>query len=856
MAGVGKTHLSSELRLRAEAIGVPTLRIVANSTSAQIPFGGVAHLLHPSDTVSDRSRFGVSRSATNEAAILVGIVERNVRAAGDGKAILFVDDAHLLDALSAAAVALVISTQAARVVGTVRLGENLHDALAWALRCGEAVRIDVECLDDDSMDMILDAALGAPLALTARCALRGRALGNAFYLRELLLGAVESGALQLIDESWQLVGTLAPSAQLLDVLSERLVLLSRADRQMLELIAVSGTLEIAIAEQLGVDADLAALETNGFITSCAVDGPGQPRVELAFVHPLIAEAVLRQMTRLQGRNVRRLLADAIERSDSERSSDLLLLAMLRLDAGDTVDAAVLTRGALLARYAHDFALTVRLGLAAFTAAPTATLGLVFGEALAELGRFHEARSALDAAMSMATDDNEVAQIGSQLLTVLYWGLHDDATALALADKLQSSLTDLVSIGRILASRASLLAWSGDAATAMSLLDLLPPLDDPMTTCQLAAILSIVQTMVGRTSEGIATATQACEIAKTIARPTALVHPSTHAANLAIALQEAGRFAEAFEHSQSGYRQAIGDEVYITPVWCCLVAAECCIALGRVRDARQQFEQALTEAYKRRFRGAVSLAQAGVAMTSALLGEMGTADTMMAASDAETGRLGLFEPKIAVGRATIASMKGARTEAVHILQDAAKFAEQGGLVSSEARILHELVRLGLASEVAERLAILTTRSDSAFVGLMSSHAAAIVADDGATLSAVADEFAGLGAIVFAAEAAVEASSAYQRKGNRRLATAAALRSQEFYRKCDTLARPVSIRTPAITPLSGREREIADLAADGVANKAIAKRLFLSTRTVESHLGNVYVKLGVTSRAELKALLRLD
>lgn len=788
--------------------------------------------------------------------MLVGNVERNVRALGKGNAILFVDDAHLLDSLSAAAVALVISTQAARVVGTVRLGENLHDALAWAVRCGEAVRIDVESLDNNSMDTIMDAALRAPLALNARSALRGRALGNAFYLRELLLGAVESGALQWIDESWQLIGTLAPSAQLLEVLSQRLMPLSLPDRQMLELIAVSGTLDIANAENLGADADLAALEDNGFITATEVDGPGQPHVELSFVHPLIAEAVLLQMTHVQGRNVRRMLADAIEQSASESSNDLLRLAILRLDAGDPVHSAVLERGALLARYAHDFALTVRLGASAFAVAPTATLGLVVGEAWAELGRFDEARLALDAAMTLATTDDEVAQIGSQLLTVLFWGLHDDATALALADELQSSLTDLASIGRILAARSSLLAWSGDAATAISLLDLLPPLDDPMTTCQLATILSIVQTTVGRTSDGIATAAQACEIAKTIARPTAMVHPSTHTVNLAIALQEAGRFAEAFEHAQTGYRHAIGDEVYITPVWCSLVAAECCIALGRVRDARRQFELALTEAYKRRFRGAVSLAQAGVAMTSALLGEMGTADTLMAASDAETGRLGIFEPNVAVGRATIASTKGARSEAVRILQEAATFAEQGGLVSGEARILHELVRLGLASQAAERLAVLATRSDSPFVALISSHAATFVADDAAGLNAVADGFAGLGAIVLAAEAAVEASSAYQREGNQRLATAAALRSQELYRECDTPARSVSFRTPSITPLSEREREIAYLAADGIANKAIAGRLFLSTRTVESHLGNVYVKLGVTSRAELKAALRPD
>ena len=52
-----------------------------------------------------------------------------------------------------------------------------------------------------------------------------------------------------------------------------------------------------------------------------------------------------------------------------------------------------------------------------------------------------------------------------------------------------------------------------------------------------------------------------------------------------------------------------------------------------------------------------------------------------------------------------------------------------------------------------------------------------------------------------------------------------------------------------PLTAREAQIARLAADGLASKAIAEQLHLSVRTVEGHLGRVYDKLGVRSRAEL-------
>jgi DNA-binding NarL/FixJ family response regulator len=58
----------------------------------------------------------------------------------------------------------------------------------------------------------------------------------------------------------------------------------------------------------------------------------------------------------------------------------------------------------------------------------------------------------------------------------------------------------------------------------------------------------------------------------------------------------------------------------------------------------------------------------------------------------------------------------------------------------------------------------------------------------------------------------------------------------------------------TALSSREIEVLGLAADGLANQEISKRLFLSQATVKSHLVHIYDKLGVDSRTSAVAAAR--
>lgn len=69
---------------------------------------------------------------------------------------------------------------------------------------------------------------------------------------------------------------------------------------------------------------------------------------------------------------------------------------------------------------------------------------------------------------------------------------------------------------------------------------------------------------------------------------------------------------------------------------------------------------------------------------------------------------------------------------------------------------------------------------------------------------------------------------------------------------SLSAGPSIRTDPITDLTSREADVLTLVCEGLSNKQIAQNLYLSVRTVENHLGNIYSKLGVSSRTEAAVL----
>ena len=71
------------------------------------------------------------------------------------------------------------------------------------------------------------------------------------------------------------------------------------------------------------------------------------------------------------------------------------------------------------------------------------------------------------------------------------------------------------------------------------------------------------------------------------------------------------------------------------------------------------------------------------------------------------------------------------------------------------------------------------------------------------------------------------------------------------RAEALARRLDGSAASDGVLSGREREVAALLAEGITNAELARRLYISPKTAAVHVSNILMKLNMASRAEIAA-----
>jgi DNA-binding CsgD family transcriptional regulator len=318
-----------------------------------------------------------------------------------------------------------------------------------------------------------------------------------------------------------------------------------------------------------------------------------------------------------------------------------------------------------------------------------------------------------------------------------------------------------------------------------------------------------------------------------------------------ALAEAGRLADAEQLARAGADIVAMARVPIAQIFFAANLGRVATLQGRLATARRYYAEAAGLAEASHFVGPRRLALSGLAMACAMLGDAGGAAAALAERDTSPP-FGFREPEQELADAWTAFASRRPVEAAERFRDAAARAASTGHLTIESWLLHDLVRTG-GEDTSARLRDLAVACDSPLVSTRARHAAALRSRDAEELASAADDFEAMGALLLAAEAASGAAEAFDRAGDRRAAAAALRRSTALAEACEGAATPALFHARPAVPLSRREREIVRLAAEGLASKDIADRLFLSVRTVNNHLQHAYTKLGVSSRAGLAEAL---
>jgi DNA-binding CsgD family transcriptional regulator len=828
-AGVGKTRLAREIAATPGAAATASAWIQATSSAATIPLGAFAPLLPP--TRGTDGSIDLMRAGLN------AVRDR----AGRGKLLLAVDDAHLLDPASAALVLQGATTGAAFVLATVRSGEPCPDAITSLWKDCGATRLELTTLSELQTAELAEAIADGPIEQSAQRWIFETSGGNALYARELLLGALAGGALDQVSGLWRMRSHPTLSTSLSELIAVRMTGLSEAERDVLELLAISGPVALAELEALVSNEALVAVEARGLI---AVRG-----AEVSLAHPLYGEVLRDSIPTLRSRAINARLAASFASRPAPQPHDSLRVARFLTRAGEQVPVPLLLEGARAANLSGDPVLGADLAQRAVDSGAGIEAALLLARAHTLEARYEDAWAVLSAAESLVDGHEHALDLIEQELDVLQWGLDHPKARDQILARAETWWPDPEWQARLAPLRLRIFS-GGDPLTAST--EMSAALADESVDAEdrrRAETMKVVALFYG--GQAREAATLAAQI-----RPKLPLTDQTEQIAFAIWTSIALETGEGWIELQSWAKSSFADGIRlgdrVGAGGAALALAGLGVAEGCFGDARRWLAEAELHFEHHDTLGLLVITKAvQVSAAAYALDHDGVTEALDRYHATIAGRESFpnLLPYMAHCEAWAAYANGEIDRAQQTLLEGAE--RSAAMPILAARLTYDAMRAGAPARViAPRIEPLAERCDSHLTAVYMNHVAARKADDAAALVQVADEMEAIGALRYASEAAADAASAFARAGRQDSARRAAAASHALHDQGQGGRQPsIEGVDPGAVSLTTREKQLIDLARRGLSNAQIAERLVLSIRTVESHLYRAMNKLGISDRQQL-------
>ncbi|WNG95622.1 LuxR C-terminal-related transcriptional regulator [Mycobacterium sp. ITM-2016-00318] len=829
-AGVGKSRIAREALTAAAARGCETRWTVGASSARAIPLGAFTAW--------------APVGAADTVALVRGVVESLTAAPPGADVVIGVDDAHLLDDLSTFVVHQIVTRGAAKVILTVRDGAPLSTALQEISNAGGFDRLDLHALPPDDTATLLSAALGGSVAPDAAQRLWKLTHGNALYLQNIVEQEIADGRIARERDCWRWTGEPRLRPGLAELIETRIGDLPAEVGDVIDVLAVGEPIELATLSRITEADAVEQADVRGLITL----EPAGGGVEVRVAHPLYGEVRRGRAAPTRLRRLRGLVATELAAADDGDDVRVVVRrAALSIDSDLTPDADLLVRAAHGAVWLADLALADRLAEAAVRAGGGPEPSLIRAHALSWLGRGQESEAVFAGIRAAELTDEQRARFAFLRSSNLLWALGDPVRAKATIDE---AARDVPADARTYIDAFLTVYWFAmdQPQAALQASKTLALNDIPVVGAEVAWALTQISADAGRTSAAVDVAEAGYDVAtRTLDAP----HMRFNIADAHVsALLLAGRIADAAEVADRIRTQA-DDLPGAAEVLGAAVAGRAALGAGDLQNASPllaRAAQGLSASYAGGWGYRYRVAHA---TALAMRGSSAEAAAELRLLDGVQRRFRQLDFERGLASAWLAASQGAISQATAIVLSVAEKAGALGRFAEEVMCLQTAAQFGDPSGAA-RLSELESSVEGPRAGTAARFASALADGDGAGLASVSQEFEAIGDAVAAVDAAAHAAIAHRRNDKRGSALGCSTRA-------DTLAAQCGAATPALRqatealPFSDRETEIVMLIGEGLSNRAIADRLTLSVRTVESYVYRAMSKTGTTSRDQLAALM---